>query len=152
MKRTLIVMGLLALLGLGGFFVVTQAQDVPSNETTWSFPWMGNSNSFGCRGGMNAWADESTNSNEYFVIFPWMDGVDSLIGETFHVQLINTNDEIVYEDDVTTMPSGGIWIWVEDGFEGQVIVTYGDFSGSESLVPPTSDFDCLANKISIELR
>lgn len=164
-KKWLLLVIVSALILFGGFLIGNQVQAEASGtpESSWfngMRRWMGfSTNEYGCFNGgerypmMGGYYYQTQESDEtYYMIFPTVEGTDSLSGETFHLTILDSEDEIVFEGELIANPAGGIGVWLENEFEGTITVTYGSLSGTDSVTQESDTSWCISEQIIIELE
>lgn len=95
------------------------------------------------------WSDTTSGNEEMVLIVPTVDDV-RLDEVSVHVTLIDADQTVVYDADVTTSQNGWVALFVEDDFQGNIIVSYGDLTGS--LEVGSSFFPCGGSSYLIDLQ
>jgi len=153
MKKLSIVFLAVFFFVFGGFIV---SRVVNADSSTNSFPFFpmnynNGSNSVGCGRGYMMYDDDDEIDETYLVLFPSLEGIDSLAGEVFTITVVNADNTVYFTDDVTANPSGAVGVYVPVDFNGSVFVAYGDFTGSTDI-DFTDTIPCLVFRVSVTLN
>lgn len=154
-KLGLVLLGVMFFV-LGGFAVSNVVNADSTTTSTFPFFHMNyDSSSYGFRGcggfGGSMMFDDDEFDETYLIIFPSLEGVDSLAGETFTVTVVNSDLSIYSTNDYLANPGGAVGVYVPNDFNGSILVTYGDFEGT-TTIDFTDTLPCLAFRVNVTLN
>jgi len=162
-RKSILIVALVVVLGLGGFFFAGRVFAYVTHSSGYNvWPMMynnndddnNNDNTYGCVGGFNRMGVFRTVTNDvsstdtlgyYMSVIPTTETVERFVNKTFDVAIWNSDDVLVYEDELTTNPSGSIGFWLPSGFTGTIEIVYGDLSGSQEVIIDEYDYPCIGN-------
>lgn len=73
-----------------------------------------------------------------------------LINETFEIQIIDKNDNVIYSGLNTSMNNGFIGLWLPKGIEANLVIKYQDLSIETEITTYEDDDTCLTTPLRLE--